>query len=92
MGLLVKFLIMFKILDRLKLLNIYFGPLLGGFLEAVGNILGLTSKTEPDKDFRFTTKTRGKLTKYKLDTLAFYHIPMKYCLYVVSSFYSTPVN
>ena len=84
MGFLVKFLIMFKILDRLKLLNVYFGPLLGGFLDAIGDILGFTSGSDKDKGFRFDTKTRGKLDQYKLQNIAFYHIPMKYSLFIVS--------
>jgi hypothetical protein len=86
MGFLVKFLIMFKILDRLKLLNVYFGPLLGGFLDAIGNILSLTSASDPDRGYRYDTKTRGKITQYKLDNLALYHIPMKYAIYIVRVF------
>jgi hypothetical protein len=91
MGFLVKFLIMFKILDRLKLLNVYFGPLLGGFLDAIGNILNLTSGTGGrDRGFRFDTKTRGKITQYKLDNLALYHIPMKYAIYIATWFLDMP--
>ena len=88
MGLLIKFLIMFKILDRLKLLNVYYGPLLGGFLDAVGNVLNLTDGNGGDRGFRFDTKTRGKITQYKLDNLALYHMPLKYAVYIVSHFFS----
>lgn len=74
---------MFKILDRLKLLNIYFGPILGGFLDAIGNVLNLTDGGAPDDGIRYYTRTRGKLTYYKIHNLAFYRMPMKYCIYSV---------
>lgn len=84
MSFLVQFLVLFKILDKLKLLNVYFGPLLGGFLDSIGNILNLTNGGNPERGFRFDTKTRGKITQYRLDNLAFYHIPLKYICYTVS--------
>lgn len=84
MGYLVKFLMMFKILDRFKLLNIYYGEILGAFLESVGNILNLTGGSNPDDGIKYYPKTRGKLSKYNIHNLAFYRMPLKYSIYIVS--------
>jgi hypothetical protein len=89
MGFFIKFILIFKIIDRLKLLNINFGPMLGQFLDLVGNILNLTSggnQEDPD-DMFYYTKTRGKLSFYQIDHLALYRMPMKYVLYMVREFF-----
>lgn len=86
MSYLVRFIVLFKILDRLKLINIYFGPILTVFLDKVGNILNMRSKTNQNAGIRYYTRTRGKLTYYRIHNLAFYRMPMKYAIYMVKLF------
>jgi len=90
----IKFMLIFKVIDRLKLLNIYFGPILTTFLNLIASLLNFRSKRRgkgaamPDQtinnDMFYYTKTRGKLSYYKIDQLALYRMPGKYLLYIVS--------
>jgi len=84
MSFLIKFVLIMKILNRLKLLNINFGPILGTFLSAIFNIFEVGSMTIDEKSIEFDTKTRGKFSQYQYDPLAFYKIMEKFIIYVVS--------
>lgn len=83
MAFFLKFILIMKILNRFKFLNIDFGPVLGTFLNGIFNLFELGDPTiEPESQI-YDTKTRGKLSYYRYDVLVFYKVFEKYTLYLV---------
>jgi hypothetical protein len=86
MAFFLKFILIMKILNRFKFLNIDFGPVLGTFLNGIFNLFELGDPTiEPESQI-YDTKTRGKLSYYRYDVLVFYKVFEKYTLYLVRIF------
>lgn len=89
-GGIIRFILIFKVIDRLKFLNIDFGIFLTPFLDQISGILRFGSKSNrknqtyaESQDMFYYTKTRGKLSLYQVDQLALYRMPEKYLIYLV---------
>lgn len=83
MAFFIKFILIMKILNRFKFMNINFGPVLGTFLNGIFNLFELGDPTIEPQSYAFDTKTRGKLTYYRYDVLVFYKIFEKFIIYIV---------
>ena len=83
MAFFIKFILIMKILNRFKFMNINFGPILGTFLNGIFNLFELGDPTIEPQSYVYDTKTRGKLTFYRYDVLVFYKIFEKFIIYIV---------
>ena len=73
----------FKLIYLLRLINVYFGNILEGFLRMLS--AGLGSQAIPERtDWALMTKTRGKLSMYLLSPIANKYVALKYLLYLLS--------
>lgn len=82
LGIIVKFVLIFKILNRLRLININTGGILGIFL---GNIYNLFEYGQADEGIgqSYKSKTRDKLDKYNVTITPLIDIPHIYYIYIV---------
>lgn len=83
MNFLIKFILIMKILNRFKLINISFGELLDQFLGGIFNIFQGGDIVIEESNFVYDTKHRGKMTAYEFEVIIFYKMIPKYIIYSV---------
>jgi hypothetical protein len=81
MSPLIRFLKTFKLISRLKLINIFFGAYLEFVLNLAGRMFELGNDHQSLSMKRFNMLTRGKLTKFKITPISVDAIWTKYALY-----------
>lgn len=78
---LIKFLKIFKLISRLKLINIFFGAYLEFVLDLAGTMFAIGNDPQDFKFKQFDMVTRGKLTRFKITTISVEVMWVKYMLY-----------
>lgn len=78
---LIKFLKIFKLISRLKLINIFFGAYLEFVLDLAGTMFAIGNDTQEFKFKQFDMTTRGKLTRFKITTVSVEVVWVKYMIY-----------
>lgn len=85
MNFLIKFILIMKIINRFKLINIDYGELLDKFLGGIFNIFETSDTKIETQNFKFDTKNRGKLSFYETEVVIFFDLYPKYILYAVKN-------
>jgi hypothetical protein len=86
MSPLIKFLKTFKLISRLKLINIFFGAYLEMVLDITGNMFNMGGDSQDPKLKRFDMVTRGKISKFKITSVSVDAIWIKYSIYFLIVF------
>jgi hypothetical protein len=85
-GAIIRLVLVFKILNRLRLININSGGVLGSFLANVYNLFEYGNAEKNGSLAVYSTKTRGKLTQYRIYVTPFIDASHLFYLYFVSQF------
>jgi hypothetical protein len=80
----MKFFKIFKLLSRLKLINIFFGAYLELFLKIAGLMFAIGGDRITNAEARASYNTRGRLTLYKVTTNNVEVLSVKYIIYYIS--------
>jgi hypothetical protein len=80
----MKFFKIFKLLSRLKLINIFFGAYLELFLKIAGLMFAIGGDRISNKEARASYNTRGRLTLFKVTTNNVEVLTIKYIIYYIS--------
>jgi hypothetical protein len=80
---LIKFLKIFKLVSRLKLINIFFGAYLEFILMISGLMFNIGDDNQANKFSVFAVQTRGRLTKYKVTTVSVEPMWFKFMAYYI---------
>jgi hypothetical protein len=80
---LIKFLKIFKLVSRLKLINIYYGAYLEFVLMIAGMMFNIGNDPQTPQLAKFSVMTRGQLTKFKVTTISIEPLWVKYMVYYV---------
>ena len=83
-GALIRFLMIFKVLNRLRLINVNPGGILLAFLKNVYNLFEYGNAGMKDSSFKYRKGSRGKLSQYNIYITPFIDIPHIFYLYMVS--------
>ena len=78
---LLQFLKIFKLISRLKLINVFFGPFLEFILMLSGMMFELGNDPRDMRFLPFDSSTRGKLTKFNIMTVSVEKMWLKYMAY-----------
>lgn len=78
---LIKFLKIFKLVSRLKLINIFFGAYLEFILMISGLMFNIGDDNQANQFSVFGVQTRGRLTKYKVTTVSVEPMWFKFMAY-----------
>lgn len=81
MAPLVKFFKIFKLISRLKLINVFFGPYLEFVLMFSGMMFAIGGDPQKLAFVKYDAMTRGKLTKFKITPVSVEIVWMKYAIY-----------
>ena len=81
---LLKILRIFKLISRLRLINVFFGSYLEMFLQAAGNLYALGGDKITLETAKLQPNTRGKLDMYKVSVLSADVMAIKYAVYFLS--------
>lgn len=85
MTFLIKFVLIMKIVNRFKLLNIRFGDYLDAFLSGLFNVFEGGDVRIKEENVQFDSKSRGRVSFFEVEVVVFYSIYPKYVLYMVRS-------
>jgi hypothetical protein len=80
---LIKFLKIFKLVSRLKLINIFFGAYLEFILMISGLMFNIGDDNQDNKFSVFSVQTRGRLTKHKVTTVSVEPMWFKFMAYYI---------
>lgn len=82
-GAIIRFVLVFKILNRLRLINVNTGGLLGSFLNTIYNLFEYGNDPKTSSLAIYGAKTRGKLSTYNILVTPFLDASHLYYLYFV---------
>ena len=81
---LLKILRIFKLISRLRLINVFFGSYLEMFLQAAGNLYALGGDKITLETAKLQPNSRGKLDMYRVSVLSADVMAVKYAVYFLS--------
>jgi len=82
-GAIIRFVMVFKILNRLRLINVNTGGILGSFLNTIYNLFEYGNQKSSSLSV-YGAKTRGKLSTYQIHVTPFIDASHLYYMYFVS--------
>ena len=71
---LLKFMVIIKIVGRLKFMNVKWGELLEAFIDNIGGVMDTSGGDKDNENWIYDWKYRGKLSKYNIAVLCWYDL------------------